>query len=203
MRLTPAQISIALNAERDAFRAFVLARVGNAADAEDILQNGLVRALRHGNEVDPGKATAWFYRLLRNSIIDHYRSRAADRRRQDGATTLLSALGEDVVATPGWEKQLCRCLGGVADTLPKNQGALLRLVDLEGRPVADAARELGVTSNNASVTLHRARKELRVRLQAFCGACADGACLDCDCEPAPRRRNKAKAGAMLPRVGHH
>jgi hypothetical protein len=43
-----------------------------------------------------------------------------------------------------------------------------------------AAADLGITPNNASVTLHRARGELRTKLVEFCGDCA---CLDnCECE---------------------
>ena len=93
-----------------------------------------------------------------------------------------AALGEDIAAAPpGWEAQLCTCLGGVVDTLKPQQAELLRRVDLDGEYVQAAAKALGLMPNNASVTLHRARKELRARLEVFCGDCADGACLDCDC----------------------
>jgi RNA polymerase sigma factor (sigma-70 family) len=183
----PSEISTALNAERDAFRAFVASRVGSEADAEDILQNGLVRALKHAGNIDPGKATAWFYRLLRNAIVDHYRQRASDERRKGGLGATLAALGEDVTAAPEWERRICSCMDGVLDTMPPKQAQLLRLVDLEGSTVGDAAEKLQISANSASVTLHRARKELRARLERFCGACASGACLDCDCQPADDR----------------
>lgn len=75
------------------------------------------------------------------------------------------------------------------NTLKPQHAALLRRVDLNGESVQDAAKALKMTANNASVILHRARKELRTRLEAFCGACADGACLDCDCGPDGPRRN--------------
>ena len=78
--------------------------------------------------------------------------------------------------------------GSVVGTLKPQHAELLRRVDLNGESVQDAARALKLTPNNASVTLHRARKELRSRLEAFCGACAEGACLDCNCAPAPGKR---------------
>ena len=84
---------------------------------------------------------------------------------------------------------MCACLGSVVDTLKPAQAELLRRVDLNGEPVQDAAHALKMTANSASVTLHRARKELRVRLEAFCGACADGACLDCNCDPVPENKS--------------
>ena len=179
-----------LNAQRDAFKAFLTARVGSAAEAEDILQNGLLKAVQRAGEIqDDAKLTAWFYQLLRNSIVDHYRSRGARRRRDDALGTLVASLGEDVAPAPkSWEAQLCGCLGSVVDTLKPQYAELLRRVDLNGETVQDAAKALKMTPNNASVTLHRARKELRVKLEAFCGACAEGACLDCNCAPVPEKK---------------
>ena len=177
-----AQLVAALNAQRAEFKAFLTARVGDAAEAEDILQNGLVKALRHGDEVrETEKVTAWFYQLLRRAVIDHYRARGAARRRDDALGQLVAALEEDVATAQVFEAKLCTCLGGVVDTLKPTQAELLRRVDLQGESVQDAARALGLTANHASVTLHRARKDLRAKLEAFCGDCAANACLDCDC----------------------
>lgn len=182
-----------LNAQRGAFKAFLAARVGGTAEAEDILQNGLLKVVQRADELqDDIKLTAWFYQVLRNAIVDHYRSRGAHRRRDDALGTLVASLGEDVAPAPkSWEAQLCGCLGSVVETLKPQYAELLRRVDLNGESVQAAARALKMTPNNASVTLHRARKELRTRLKAFCGACADGACLDCNCAPVPEKRNPA------------
>lgn len=182
------QIAARLNANREAFKAFLVARLGSPEDADDLLQDGLVKALRHGKDLkDLDRAPAWFYRLLRNSIIDHHRSRTATARRHEKLGTLIHSLGEDVADAPrGWEARICACLGGVVETMNSPQAELLRRVDLEDEPVAAVARDLGLTPNHASVTLHRARKELRNRLEKFCGACASEACLDCHCEPESR-----------------
>jgi RNA polymerase sigma-70 factor (ECF subfamily) len=178
-----------LNSRREAFRAFLVARVGSAADAEDILQNGLLKAVRSGSwPRDDTRLAAWFYQLLRNAIVDHHRARAARHRREDALGRLADRLGENVTPPRTWETQICGCLDGVIATLRPAHAELLRRVDLDGQPVRDAARALGLTPNNASVALHRARRELRVRLLAFCGACAAGACLNCDCAPADRQQ---------------
>jgi len=183
-------IARALNDQRVTFKAFLAARVGSEAEAEDILQNGLLKALQHADELhDDAKLTAWFYQLLRNAIIDHYRARGSIKRRHAALGEMIATLGEDVSAAPnGWEAELCGCLGDVVATLKPQYAELLRRVDLNGESVQDAAKALKLTPNHASVTLHRARKELRVKLQAFCGACADGACLDCGCEPVKDKR---------------
>lgn len=173
-----AQMANALLAHRSAFKAFLVARVGNAADAEDLLQNGLIKALQHSEELRDGeKSVAWFYRILRNVVIDHGRSRGAARQRDDAWATETTTLADDTAA----EKMLCSCFEHLLPSLKPTHAELLRRVDLQGQAVSAAASALGLTPNNASVTLHRARAELRKRLQDFCGSCASGACLDCDC----------------------
>jgi len=188
MARTADQLAVELNSHRGAFKAFLAARVGSEAEAEDLLQDGLLKALRHADSLhDDTRLTAWFYQLLRNAVVDHYRSRGSSRRRHDVLGETIAALGEDVAAAPDWEAHVCTCLAGVVDTLKPQHAELLRRVDLNGESVQDAARALKMTPNNASVTLHRARKDLRARLETFCGECADGACLDCDCaERDPR-----------------
>ena len=173
-------LTAALLAQRHAFKSFLTARVGNETDAEDLLQNGLVKAFQRAHEVKDGeKASAWFYQLLRHAIIDHQRSRGAAHRREDLWATETLTLSAD----PEAERQICHCFELLLPTLKPAHAELLRRVELQDEPVATAATALGVTPNTASVTLHRARAELRKKLEAFCGPCAAEACLDCDCAP--------------------
>lgn len=170
-------VTDALLANRSAFKAFLVSRLGNEADAEDVLQNGLVKAIDRSGEIkDDQKAVAWFYQVLRHAVVDHVRSRAAAARRDDAWATSTATLEED----PEAERHLCACFEKMLPTLKPAQAELLRRVELQGEPVAEAARSLGMTPNHASVALHRARRELRGRLIDFCGDCA---CLDnCECE---------------------
>ena len=170
-------VTAKLLAHRHVFKAFVASRVGNDADAEDLLQNGLVKALNRADEVKDGeKAVAWFYQLLRNVIIDHVRSRSAAAKRDDAWASNAVALADDAEA----ERQICACFEKMLPVLKPTHAELLRRVELQGEPVSKAATALGMTPNNASVTLHRARGELRTRLMDFCGDCE---CLDnCGCE---------------------
>ena len=166
-----------LLAHRHVFKAFLTSRVGNEADAEDLLQNGLVKAMERSGEIKDGeKAVAWFYQLLRNVLIDHVRSRSAAAKRDDAWASNSATLADDEEA----ERQICACFEKMLPKLKPAQAELIRRVELKGEPVAKVAIALGMTANNASVTLHRARAELRTKLMDFCGDCA---CLDnCECE---------------------
>lgn len=173
----PSDLTATLLAHRHAFRAFLASRLGNEADAEDLLQNGLVKALQRADEVRDGeKVVAWFYQVLRHVLIDHVRSRQAAAKRDEAWVTQAATLADD----PEAERHLCACFEKLLPTLKPAQAELLRRVELQGESVGRVAIALGITANSASVTLHRARAELRKRLVDFCGDCA---CLeDCGCE---------------------
>lgn len=172
-------VASALLAHRRAFKAFLVSRIGNEADADDLLQAGLIKAVGHAGDLkDDEKIVPWFYRILRHTIIDHARSRGAARKRDDAWAADTMTLAEDTEAG----RVLCSCFEDLLPLLKPMHAELIRRVDLGGEAVSAAAAALGLTANNASVTLHRARAELRKKLQDFCGSCAGGACLECDCQ---------------------
>jgi RNA polymerase sigma factor (sigma-70 family) len=173
----PGGVAQTLLAHRGAFKAFLTSRVGNETEAEDLLQNGLVKALQHSGEIKDGeKAVAWFYQVLRNVVIDHVRSRNAAAKRNEAWMIDTVTLADDAEAG----RHICACFEKMLPGMKANHAELLRRVELQGESVAQAAARLGITPNNASVTLYRARAELKTKLMDFCGNCA---CLDdCQCD---------------------
>lgn len=169
----------ALIASRAKFVRFVERKVGDASTAEEIVQNALVRALEKGNAaLDEDGVVNWFYRVLQNAIVDHFRRAAAEGRAVDrGAdTSEIAAEDRELRST------VCACMHDLLPTLKPEYAQMVQRVDLDEQPVAEVAREAGITSNNASVRLHRARHALRSQLQRSCGACAAHGCLDCTCK---------------------
>src|SRR5688572_32346081 len=75
---------------------------------------------------------------------------------------------------------------------------VLRRVDIEEEPLSSVAEALGITVNNATVRLHRARKAFREQLQAFCGTASMRACLDCACNDRPNPWHGIYGTAGLP-----
>src|SRR4051794_12979874 len=107
-------------ARRAEFRAFLVSRLGSEADADDVLQNGLIKALRSVSEVrDEQKLTAWFYQLLRNAIVDHIRTRRAREQRDDAwAASATSGHDEEL------EKVACGCVETLIDDLAPREAEL-------------------------------------------------------------------------------
>src|SRR5258708_9023377 len=59
---------------RDEFLKCLVLRVGTRETAEDILHAAFVKTLEHRDEIhDEESAVAWFYRVLRNAVVDHHR----------------------------------------------------------------------------------------------------------------------------------
>jgi RNA polymerase sigma-70 factor (ECF subfamily) len=160
------------------FLGFLRQHVRSEAEAEDLLQQSLLKAIRHQEDWD-GKENvlAWFYRILRNALTDHYRAQAAEGRKVEN---LLREPGPTLSQEE--RENLCSCFEGVLPTLKPEYAELLRRVDLREEEPAQVAASLGVTTNNLSVRLHRARQSLRKSLEKTCGACTRHGCLDCNCK---------------------
>jgi RNA polymerase sigma-70 factor (ECF subfamily) len=163
------------------FLAFLERRVASREVAEDILQEAFVRAITRGESLQSDEsAQAWFYRLLRNAIIDHYRRKGAEQR----AMGAVSREPEPVVAAADAALlgTVCECMRDLIETLKPEYADALREVDLAERDLAAFADTAGITKNNASVRLHRAREALYKQLVVSCGTCATHGCLDCQCD---------------------
>ena len=172
-----AEMVATLVANHRAFLAFVQKRVGNRALAEDILQDAFVRGVEKFDSVRD-TAVGWFYRVLRNAIIDHHRRAAAQERRQESWRVENEAIG-----APDEEQHgvVCACVTQLAETLKPEYAAALRRIEIDGVSVKDYAEEAGISRSNAGVRVFRAREALRNRVARACGTCADHGCLDCTC----------------------
>jgi RNA polymerase sigma-70 factor (ECF subfamily) len=167
------------------FLSFLERRLGSREVAEDLLQEGFARAIERGPTLRDGDSVvAWFYRLLRNAVTDHYRRRGAEDRALAwvAGTTDQFEPGPD----PDLHATVCGCVGGLVRTLKPEYAKALQRVELDGVSVARYAQETGITSNNAGVRLHRAREALRRQVILSCGTCCAHGCLDCACGE-PRR----------------
>jgi len=159
------------------FIAFARKRVGEEHLAEDLVQESLIKALAADRKPAGEEDTvAWFYRILRRSIIDIYRRNDARRRALDRFEAEMPE-----APTSADERLLCQCFKRLLPSVPERYRNLLQQIDLEGRDLAEVAAALGVTKNNLTVRLHRARKHLREMLSKNCRACSKHGCLDCTC----------------------
>ena len=164
-----------------AFQSFARRRIGDEQLAADAVQESLLRALKSDRQLsDDDNVIAWFYRILRNVLTDLHRRRAAQTRgleRFAAESEIASELHDADL-----EQTACACFRGLLPTLRPEYARALQLSDLDGQPAEAVADQLGVSKNNLKVRLHRARRQLRERLEQTCQACATHGCLDCQCD---------------------
>jgi RNA polymerase sigma-70 factor, ECF subfamily len=176
--LSPEAIAQLVEGHRE-FLAFLERRVESREAAEDILQTAFVRGLERGADVQEENVVAWFYRVLRNAVIDHYRRRSTSAR-------AMEIWGRDFIESQAPEAELaqeiCQCVSGLLPTLKPEYRDALRIVDLQEGKLSKLAQQSGISAENAAVRVHRARKALRRRIEQACGTCAEHGCLDCQCK---------------------
>ena len=145
-----------------AFLRFLERRVGSREEAEDILQEAFGRSLEKLDGLGDGESIVrWFYRVLRNAAIDHYRRKAAAGRALEAFAGSLNA----AVPPPEVQNEICGCVRTLAETLKPEYAAALQEIDVEGRRRAEMYQG----------------EALRKQVVRSCGTCAEHGCLDCTC----------------------
>jgi RNA polymerase sigma factor (sigma-70 family) len=174
-----ADVIAVLVANHRQFLGFLEKRLGSRALAEDLLQDAFVRGMGKLDTLRSDEsAVAWFYRMLRNAVIDH-------RRRSGAAERKLAAFGAELERSvePSSEVRgaICRCVAELAATLEPKYAEALQSVEVDELPVKDFAARAGISASNAGVRVFRARKALLEQVERCCGSCAEHGCLDCTC----------------------
>ncbi len=161
-----------------AFLRYLERRIGSREMAEEILQDAFARTLDRLDELPEEALLPWFYRVLRNAVIDQV-------RRREVAERALAAFSREIEMSEAVANELrgeiCACVGRLAHTLKPEYAEALQAIDINGVPVKTFAAEKGLSAANAGVRVFRARQALRGRVIESCGTCAEHGCLDCWC----------------------
>jgi RNA polymerase sigma-70 factor (ECF subfamily) len=147
--------------------AFRVARgvLRNAADAEDVAQEALLRAYRRFERLrDRSRFRAWLVRITFRLALD--RARSANRREQretQWARERPPDSTEDLAASSEFQAHLDRA---VAELSPKRRLVLL-LAAMEEHPLDDVAQMLGLPIGTVKSRLFAAKKQLAEKLQCY------------------------------------
>ncbi len=142
---------------------------GDAVDAEDLVQDTLVRALRAFDRFDGRYPRAWLLTILRNTHRNHVRKLRPDLMDDEVAGRLpgRGASGQiDGVADTALHDDLDPVVRAALGSLSEKHRAVIALVDLDGLTYQEAAGLLGVPVGTVMSRLHRARARVRGHLEA-------------------------------------
>lgn len=159
----------------DLLLRYACSRLSDRELAEDLVQETLLAAFRHRTQFD-GKSrfSTWLVAILRRKIADHYRSIGKPIESLDNVSSdfaeQFSSKGKWLHSLSSWRAspaQLAEnaefwsvfqdCLAG----LPGHLAQAFQLREITHSPLEEVGRQLGITSQNLAVRLHRARLLLR------------------------------------------
>ncbi|MFF8591705.1 RNA polymerase sigma factor SigM [Streptomyces sp. NPDC015220] len=148
---------------RDRLWAVALRTLGDREEAADAVQDAFVSAYRAAHTFRGQSAvTTWLHRITVNACLDRARKAATRKTSPVDDTERLERLLEPhesalaPVERNDVQRQLVQALG----TLPPDQRAALVLVDMQGYPVAEAARILDVPTGTVKSRCARGRAKL-------------------------------------------
>jgi RNA polymerase sigma-70 factor (ECF subfamily) len=164
-----------MRAQEVAWR-FSTAVCGHADDAEDAMQEALIKTYRYvGHIREPEAFRPWLYRTVRNACLMGRRKKAGEPARlqsledvlpgRDGSTRLDAPdpgkNPEQLADNAGLRRRLRRAMR----TLPGPYRAIVFLREMEGLSTREVARVMGISEDNVKTRLHRARLQLQADLE--------------------------------------
>jgi len=164
-----------MRAQEVAFR-FSLLACGHAEDAEDVMQDALLKTYQHVSRiVDPEAFRTWLYTTVRNACLMKRRRRAGEPVRFESIEQGGPGAGDqnapiDILdRAPGVDQQLIDewaddRLRAALKKLPPAYRIVVLLREMEGLPTKEVAAITGYSEANVKTRLHRARLLLKERL---------------------------------------
>ncbi len=158
----------------DALYGAALRLTRDANEAQDLVQDALVRAYRFQEHFQPGtNLRAWLLRILTNNFINHYRRHARERKALDheegspvgeGVMSRDSLRGLHDAVSLAQEGLLRQEILEALDSLPEDYRVIIVLADVEELSYKEIAQTLSVPIGTVMSRLHRARKLLQKQL---------------------------------------
>lgn len=152
---------------------FAFARLRDQTSAEDVVQEAFIAAFKSLNEFrSESTVKTWLISILRNKIVDFIRK---DQREKAKPVSFV----EDVNITSGsldgnrlkeWDgdpsnvienQEFWEIFNNCVAKLPENLAESFLMREINGIPVEDVCKIVGITSTNVSVRVYRARVFLR------------------------------------------
>jgi RNA polymerase sigma-70 factor, ECF subfamily len=143
-------------------RAFALRLCGRPDDAEDLVQETLLRALDRGLTATP-ELKPWLMRVLRNLFVDQWRRRRLHD--ETDVACISEPANDDEGEAPRWAAVDDAQLGRAVESLATPFRAVYRL-HAAGNDYDAIAAQLGLRKATVGTRLHRARRKLRTLLAA-------------------------------------
>lgn len=152
----------ALIAQLPALRRYAVALTGNAALADDLIQDSIEKALRQSAQLrEPQLLSRWLRRILHNLYIDEIRRNRGRGLQQD----IMDLIDHPQLRVPAEDGAVARDLVRAMNALNLEHREILLLVGLEDLSYREIAEELNIPIGTVMSRLARARERLRALME--------------------------------------
>ena len=159
----------------DALYNFAIRLANDPNDAEDLVQDTIVKAYRFFSSYERGtNAKAWLFRILKNSYINNYRKQSKQPFQvdYDEISTYYESVRSERSDTTDMEEIMYRELlddevTRALNKLPEDFRTVVLLCDIEGFTYEEIANMLDVPIGTIRSRLHRGRNLLRTSLSQY------------------------------------
>ena len=145
-----------------ALKRFVLSRIDNSADADDLLQDILIKIHKNLPKL---KAEAslkpWLFQITQNAIMDYFRSHNRQK-------LLQSDLLQNTDDNESEAHILQACILPFINALPEAQSSLLVAIEYEGQAQKDFAKANGIAYSTLKSRVKKSRLALRELFENCC-----------------------------------
>lgn len=181
----PSAKELLLAEHRERLLRYTQSIVRDRGDAEDVLQEILLRAHRGFETLRAGEAaTTWLFRIATHACLDHLRQRvrrpAIDA---DADPDAQGGTGDDPASLQATmeRREMSACVQRFLEALPDEYRSAIMLTELEGLTGPEISDLLGVPLTTVKMRLHRARRMLQEQLEAGCSfSCDERGALVCE-----------------------
>ncbi|MBI4562494.1 MAG: sigma-70 family RNA polymerase sigma factor [Candidatus Rokubacteria bacterium] len=155
----------------DAVYNFAVYLTRDGAEAEDLVQETYLRALRFSHRFRPGThLKAWLFQILRNTFLTFYRQREREPALSEGGVPEGRSPMFHDAPDPGSASTETRAdLGRVLAQLPEEFRTALLLAEVEGLALDDVAEIMGCPVGTVKSRIFRAKERLRELLKDYKG----------------------------------
>ncbi len=158
-------------------RGWARRRVGDAA-AADVVQTVLLRVHERQHQLtDTDRLAPWVWRIARNVVADHHRARRPETSLDawDASGAPLPPEATEPAPEADELAGLAHWVAWQIDALEPAYADALRLTELEGKTMAEAAAALNLSVSGVKSRVQRGRAQLKARLLRCCAVALDHA----------------------------
>jgi len=141
----------------------------NGPEAEDLVQETYVRAMRFSHRFQPGThLRAWLFQILRNTFLTFYRLRERESTRSEsGVAEGEAPMFHDAPGQDSERSSVQMDLERALMRLPEEFKTPLLLAEVEGLPLDDVARIMDCPIGTVKSRIFRAKERLREQLKDY------------------------------------